>query len=423
MITIASRGTTQQSSAPYNRRIVLDVIRRRGSVQRKEIVEAVSLSPQTVANITRDLESIGLIVSRRLRGEGSRGQPPITFELNPDGGSSIGISVWPGGASAALINLVGDVIARREVEFDARKQRQVLSSMMDVVTDLAARRSSASGRPWGVGVALPGPLASTDISFVGPTTLEGWTDLSILDELRDLTGLQVYYSVDSVAGALGEALFGVAQSFDNFFYLHFATGLGGTLVVNRSPYKGTNGNANEIGHIPVSPDGKLCYCGNRGCLERYLSLHSLSEALGLHINELRDHGKETLARMLDTGDPQLLAWCRQAAQCLQNAVCTIENMLDPQTIVIGGSAPRALVERLIALAEPLHKSVRGGVAHSGARILLSERQEDSPILGAAVMPIHEMLSPRFEVLLKDRRPDLKVAGLLGQRPNTRADRL
>jgi hypothetical protein len=200
---MVNRGTTQQSSAPYNRRIVLDVIRRQGSVQRKEIVDLVSLSPQTVANITHDLESIGLIVSRRLKADKSRGQPPIAFELNPNGGSSIGISLEPGGASAALVNLVGDVIKRREVEVDTHNPRQVLKSMVAIVKDLSARSSSAE-RLWGVGVALPGPLATTDISFVGPTALEGWTDLSILDELRRVTGLHVYYSVDSVAGALGE---------------------------------------------------------------------------------------------------------------------------------------------------------------------------------------------------------------------------
>jgi predicted NBD/HSP70 family sugar kinase len=420
---MVSRGTTQQSSAPYNRRIVLDVIRRQGSVSRKDIVDAVSLSPQTVTNITHDLESIGLIVSRRLKAENSRGQPPIAFELNPNGGSSIGISIEPGGASAALINLVGDVITKREVEFDVRKQRQVLASMLDLVKDLLAS-SSSNERPWGLGVALPGPLVGTDISFVGPTTLEGWRDLSILDDLRDLTGLHVNYSVDSVAGALGEALFGVAKSLDNFYYLHLSVGLGGTLVVNRSAYKGAGGNATEVGHIPVVPNGKPCYCGNAGCLERYLSLHSLSEELGgLHITDSTDHGKETLARLLATNDARLLAWCREAAARLRDAICIIENMLDPHTIVIGGSAPKVLVERLVALAQPLHKSVRGGIAQPSERVLLSERQEDSSILGAAVLPIHEMLAPRFEVLLKDRRPNVKLAGLLGQKSSTRAQRL
>jgi hypothetical protein len=83
------------------------VIRRQGSISRKEIVDLVSLSPQTVANITNDLETIGLIVAKRLTGAKSRGQPPIAFELNPDAGHSIGIGLEPGRASAALVNLIG----------------------------------------------------------------------------------------------------------------------------------------------------------------------------------------------------------------------------------------------------------------------------------------------------------------------------
>ena len=183
------------------------------------------------------------------------------------------------------------------------------------------------------------------MSFVGPTALEGWTDLSILDELRGVTGLHVFYSVDSVAGALGESLFGVAKNLDNFFYMHFGVGLGGTLVANRSAYKGANGNATEIGHIPIVPNGKACYCGNRGCLERYLSLHSLAEALGSP--DVNDRGKEVLARMLAEDDKRLLAWCKEAAVHLRNAVCMIENLLDPETIVIGGSAPKRLVEHIV----------------------------------------------------------------------------
>lgn len=417
---MVNRGTTQQSSAPYNRRIVLDVIRRQGTISRKEIVERVSLSPQTVANITNDLESIGLIVSRRFTGAKSPGQPPIAFELNPNGGSSIGISLEPGRASAALVNLVGEILARKEVTVDTHDRRQVLASMVELVKDLL-RRPTAPERLWGVGVALPGPLVKTDISFVGPTALEGWTDLSVLDDLRDATRLQVFYSVDSVAGALGESLYGVAKTLDNFFYMHFGVGLGGTLVMNRSAYRGANGNATEIGHIPVVPGGIACYCGNAGCLERYLSLHSLAEALG--VDDVRDRGAQIVEQLQLNSNAALQTWCRQAAERLRDAVCIIENMLDPRTIVIGGSAPKPLVERLVALAHPLSRSVRGGVAAPEDRILLSERQEDSSILGAAVLPIYDMLSPRLEVLQQDRRVEADVADLLGQRSITRVGRL
>ncbi len=417
---MVTRGTTQQSSAPYNRRIVLDVIRRQGSISRKEIVDRVSLSPQTVANITADLESIGLIISRRLKVEKSRGQPPIVLELNPNGGSSIGISLEPGRASAALVNLIGEVIKKQEVEIDVRDQRRTLSVMVGIVKDLVAR-SSSTERLWGVGVALPGPFAVTDMSFVGPTALEGWTDLSILDELHAVTGLHVFYSVDSVAGALGESLFGVAKNLHNFFYMHFGVGLGGTLVANRSAYKGANGNATEIGHIPIVPGGKQCYCGNQGCLERYLSLHSLSEALGEA--SVKERSKEELARMFASKDRKLMEWCREAAVHLRNAICIIENLLDPETIVIGGSAPKPLVEHIVTLSKPLSGSVRAGVAGAKQRLLLSQRQEESSILGAAVLPVYEMLSPRFEMLVQERREQPRVEGLLGQRPAGRAGRL
>ena len=417
---MVSRGTTQQSSAPYNRRIVLDVIRRQGKISRREIVDLVSLSPQTVANITNDLQTIGLIVARRVKGAKSRGQPPIAFELNPNAGNSIGINLEPGRVSAGLVNLVGEIIERREVHIDTHDQRRALATVLALTRELR-RPPAAGGRLWGIGVALPGPLVKTDISFVGPTTLEGWNDLSALDELRDATQLQVFYSVDSVAAALGETLFGVARSLDNFFYMHFGVGLGGTLVVNRSAYRGANGNATEIGHIPAVPGGKACYCGNAGCLERYLSLQSLAEALG--VSEAPDRDALIVAQLERNDEPALQAWCAEAAERLRDAVCVIENVLDPMTIVIGGSAPKLLVERLVALAQPLHHSVRGGVAAPTLRILLSERQEDSSILGAAVLPIYDLLSPRFEVLQQDRRAEANVAGLLGQRGTGRAGRL
>jgi predicted NBD/HSP70 family sugar kinase len=296
----------------------------------------------------------------------------------------------------------------------------VLTSILGLIRELR-RRLAASERVWGVGVALPGPLVKTDISFLGPTALEGWTDLAIFDELRDATRLQVFYNVDSVAAALGETLFGVARSLDTFFYMHFGVGLGGTLVVNRSAYWGANGNATEIGHIPAVPGGKACYCGNAGCLERYLSLHSLAEALG--VSDAPDRDARIVAELQRNTDPALQAWCRDAADRLRDAVCVIENILDPVTIVIGGSAPKLLVERLVALAQPLHHSVRGGVAGPATRILLSDRQEDSSILGAAVLPIYALLWPRFEVLQQERRAEADVLGLMGQSSAGRAGRL
>jgi predicted NBD/HSP70 family sugar kinase len=141
------------------------------------------------------------------------------------------------------------------------------------------------------------------------------------------------------------------------------------------------------------------------------------------VSDAPDRDALIVAQLERDSDPALKAWCREAADRLRDAVCIIENMLDPLTIVIGGSAPKLLVERLVALAQPLHPSVRGGVGAPSARIVLSERPEDSLILGAAVLPIYDLLSPRFEVLQQDRRAGTDVAGLMGQRGTARAGRL
>ncbi|MBV8342992.1 MAG: hypothetical protein JO173_11500 [Gammaproteobacteria bacterium] len=91
--------------------------------------------------------------------------------------------------------------------------------------------------------------------------------------------------------------------------------------------------------------------------------------------------------------------------------------------MIGGSAPKLLAERLVALAQPLRHSVRGGLAAMSERIVLSECQQDSSILGAAVLPIYDLLSPRLEVLQQDRRAGGDLSDLMGQRIATRPARI
>ena len=75
---------------------MLDVIGRHGRISRRRIVELVSLSPQTVANLTNELQTLGLSVARRVTRAKLRGQPPIACELNPAAGNSVGISLEPG---------------------------------------------------------------------------------------------------------------------------------------------------------------------------------------------------------------------------------------------------------------------------------------------------------------------------------------
>ncbi len=396
---MVSRGTTQQSSAPFNRRIVLDVIRRRGEASRKDLIDTVGLSPQTIANITQDLEDLNLIVSKRQKGEKARGQPPMAFTLNPDGGDAIGLSLELNGLSAARVNLVGEMRDRRHINVDLRDPTTALVAMIKQVEALRDNGNSAQ-RIWGVGVAMPGPFDAPDLSFKGPTVFEKWRGLEIFNALEEAVGLPVFYNVDSVAGAVGESLFGSARDANRFFYLYMGVGLGGALMVDRAAYSGANGNATEVGHIPVVPNGRSCSCGNRGCLETYLSLHALSEELGGGGTLLT---QEQIIYRLESGDVRIHDWCRAAAPYLRQVICTIENMLDPQTIVLGGTVPPALWQALVEYARPWLHSVRsGGQDREASRVVVSNQGGDSALLGAAVLPIYEKLAPRVDALTLGR---------------------
>ena len=120
------------------------------------------------------------------------------------------------------------------------------------------------GRMLGVGMAIPGPFGVDSMSFVGPTTLEGWAGIPIAERLTEETGLTAFVGVDLAAAALGERLYGAGLELRDFYYLYFGVGLGGCMVHDGQPLRGAFGNAGEIGHIPLVPDGDPCPCGNRG---------------------------------------------------------------------------------------------------------------------------------------------------------------
>jgi predicted NBD/HSP70 family sugar kinase len=380
---VALRGTNQEFGRPYNRRIVLESIRLHAPTTRGEIAKRVGLTVQTVSTIVRELEEQGYVLSAREEPKG-RGVPPSTLRINPDGGYAVGIHLTPLGVSAALINLSGDVVENLHRDAPAPAPDQAFDLIGTLVRDLTRLRPG--GRMLGVGMALPGPFGVESMSFVGPTTMAGWKDVALRERLADATGLPAFLETDMAAAALGEQLYGLGTEFSEYYYLYFGVGLGGVMIHDGAVLRGAWGNAGEIGHIPVVADGEPCPCGNRGCLERYLSL----EALGRH------SGGEA-------------AWAGEIAPIFRNAVTTIENLFDPQTVVIGGLAPASLLARLAAAAKTLPNSVSARRDRRVPRVTVARGGEQSVLRGAAALALSGVLSPRFGQMFSAREDGREAA--------------
>ncbi|TIN31712.1 MAG: ROK family transcriptional regulator [Mesorhizobium sp.] len=380
---MALRGTNQEFGRPYNRRIVLESIRLHGPIARGEIARRVGLTVQTVSTIVRELEDQGYILSLREEPKG-RGLPPATLRINPEGGYAVGVHITPLGISAALINLSGDVIESNYREAPNATPDHAFDLIAAMVIELTGMR--AGGRVLGVGMALPGPFDVESMSFVGPTTMAGWKDVALGERLATSTGLPAFFETDMAAAAMGERLYGLGAQFSEYYYLYFGVGLGGVMVHDGVALRGAWGNAGEIGHIPVVPGGEACPCGNSGCLERYLSLEALR----------RWNGSEA-------------DWVAEVGPIFHNAVAIIENLFDPETVILGGLASPDLLERLAGSSGGLHNSVSARKDRTTPRILVARGGQHSVLRGAAALAVSGVLSPRFGQMFaaeRERERDL-----------------
>lgn len=375
---MALRGTNQEFGRPYNRRIVLESIRLHGPLARGDIARRVGLTVQTVSTIVRELEEQGYILSVREEPKG-RGLPPATLRINPEGGYAVGIHVTPLGINAALINLCGDVIASRHREAPNATPDLAFDLIGQMVPDLTRLRPG--GRVLGIGMALPGPFGVESMSFVGPTTMAGWKDVALRERLAATTGLPAFFETDMAAAAMGERLYGLGSAYADYYYLYFGVGLGGVMVHDGTALRGAWGNAGEIGHIPAVPGGEPCPCGNRGCLERYLSLEALR----------RWNGSEA-------------DWVKEISPIFHSAIATIENLFDPETVILGGLASPELLERLAATAaEGLRNSVSARTDRTSPRVVVASGGQHAVLRGAAALAVSGVLSPRFgQIFTADR---------------------
>ncbi|RUV48486.1 ROK family protein, partial [Mesorhizobium sp. M5C.F.Ca.IN.020.29.1.1] len=323
----------------------------------------------TVSTIVRELEEHGYVLSMREEPRG-RGLPPATLRINPEGGYAVGIHVTPLGVNAALINLSGDVIESTYREAPNATPDHAFDLIGAMVLELTRLRPG--GRVLGIGMALPGPFGVESMSFIGPTTMTGWKDVALRERLEASTGLPAFFETDMAAAAMGERLYGLGTGYSEYYYLYFGVGLGGVMVHDGSALRGAWGNAGEIGHIPVVPGGEPCPCGNRGCLERYLSLEALRR------------------RKISDAD-----WVDEVGPIFRNAITIIENLFDPETIILGGLASTDLLERLAGSVANLPNSISARKDRTAPRVTVARGGQHAVLRGAAALAVSGVLSPRF----------------------------
>ncbi len=356
------------------------------------------LSLQAISTIVGELQAEGWITSQGRRAT-SRGQPPIYYELDPDGCRSVGIVIDVNGITGTVGDVSGAVLAERHHGLSSFSPAQAVDLIVPLVNGLLKEAGTDGTRVLGLGIAIPGTTDPGADRVVSLPNIAGWEGFPLRGTLARHFDFPIFVANDATVTALGESWFGASRHTRNFFYVFFAQGgLNGALISERQPYGGLWGITGYIGHIPVEPNGRPCpTCGGQGCLEQYASRLALERAVGSE-----QAGEELLAMLLDQGDERLLAWLDEAAGHLTTALLSVENLVDPEQIVFGGRIPRPILEALLdRIRAPLGGRRMKKLKQRHPTLSISNISEKAASVGAFALPLHLAMSPNLELALQD----------------------
>jgi len=378
-------GSNQGRTRGYNRALVLSHVRAKGASGRAEIARASGLTTQAVSNIIADLEADGLLAECGRRA-GARGLPAVQYALCPGGGFALGVEVRPDAVRAALLDLSGQAVFTERQGLTLADPQTVAAAVVRMRDQALDRTRVPRDRLLGVGVVMPGPFGATGLAD-SATDLPGWRGTDAAGFLEAVLGLPVHVENDANAAAIAERHAGVARGLSSYAFLYFGAGLGLGIVAEGRLMRGAFGNAGEIGHIPVGLPGQV------GRLEDVASRMALARrmaAAGQSATTVDD-----IERLV--GHPELVRWLDDAAPALAGAIALIENLLDPETVILGGAMPDGVIDALIDRIVLPEASVAHRPDRRIPRLQRGASGRMTATLGAAAQVLDRAFTPRLAV--------------------------
>ncbi len=225
------------------------------------------------------------------------------------------------------------------------------------VTMLSLARKLLAGRtPAAIGVSFGGPVDSARGHVILSHHVPGWEDTPLRDQLQTALGAPASVDNDANVAALGEYTFGAGRGCTSLLYVTVSTGVGGGWVIDGKIYHGADAMAGEIGHTIVDPQGPLCVCGRRGCVEVMACgpaiVHQAQELLmenpgmGRELRELTGNALGAMtgaivARAANAGDELAQRVIDNAARALGFGIGTVTTLMNPERVVIGGGVSKS----------------------------------------------------------------------------------
>lgn len=341
------RRINQEDLRNHNLSVTLDtLLRAQKPMSRADLAKETGLTKATLSLLASMLIESGVVQEGEPVVSTTYGRPSTPLEIRGGSIAGIGLQINTDGYGCLALDLNGDTLGQEWVSEDmtVTDPYEIFAKLDAMTFPLESRLKRRGCKVVGAGLALPG-IVTDDMWLLVARNL-GWENVN-------LTRFNVVRRLDVVAGneakmaaiaqipgyATERASFlNVVDRTDSFIYLSTDIGIGGAVVRDGEVVMGSHGFAGEIGHLSVAMDGPLCSCGRHGCLEAFAGRRALVEAAGI-----AEDGDATSSEAINAflqrwraGDSDVAKVVDQAADALVSAIASAVNLVDVDTVLLGG---------------------------------------------------------------------------------------
>jgi predicted NBD/HSP70 family sugar kinase len=341
-----------------------------------EIAGHTGLSPATVSNMVKELDTAGAVeLSPSIR----NGRRAVMVALSAADTLLVGVAFGDRDVRVAVGAGPRDIVGRLRMPLPPDHHAdEGMERAARLVLDLVEKAGRTMRDVRAASIGLPAPVDSVSGQVGSEGILPGWRGVAVAEEMEGRLRAPVVLDNTANLAALGELRCGALQGVQHGVYIKLSYGVGAGLILGGELFRGTAGTAGEIGHLTIDENGPVCRCGNRGCLETYVGSQALLESLAA------SHGamslRDVISRALD-GDPGCRRVLQDSGRHLGVAVAGLVNLVNPEVIVLGGQL--AKVGPLIT--EPMLTALeRCAIPSAAATVTLREAQldADADVVGA-----------------------------------------
>jgi predicted NBD/HSP70 family sugar kinase len=325
------RGNALAFELNQNERRVLDAIWRSQPISRLALASETGLTTGAVTRITTMLIERGLLAEDVIY-SGARGNPPRPLSIRPDGGHAFGVSFSHTYMDVGLVALSGAILDSERITYSTASPsvlRERIAHCIGAILD----RTDPLPNLFGVGIAVPGEFTTDRPSIRAHPYFPQLDGIDLAKTFQGLVDLPVWIENDCNAAALGERLLGWGLRYRTFVNVFLCHGVGGGIVIDGMPFRGSKGNAGGIhSFFPLA--------------EPRPSGQDLFDVLARETEPVRDFND--LERDDVLALPGIAPWIARAAAQLQVPLTRIARLIDPDAIIIGGRLPSVMLESIAA---------------------------------------------------------------------------